>query len=261
MGGLRDTQRQKVYNAETRGFRSHPEAVRRVGLAEAQTTLDILVAEFQTLPVTVGVNRRIKAWGGWYQSWMRHIEVPTEMVPMSTVLHEFAHHLAYHRNVGVEGHGGGFTEAMLDVVTAWVSPSAAVDLEDAYTRGRCKIGGHHVEAKLAAAKEKRDKDGEMADVYLVGYLDTDYSDKLKPYYFTETTGWYDQVSAQMYNGKQYKTLRGARKAAEKVYGSLGETAIIVFKTLGRYNGHLDEYTVWEHKDSIQAVETYSGEWT
>ena len=244
---LRDAQRQKVYNAESVGFRHTNEARRHVNLDEAKEALDILVQEFETQPVTISINRRIKAWGGWYQSWVKNIEVPSNVVPMSTVLHEFAHHLAYHREVGIEGHGGGFTEAMLDVVKAWVGQDVADSLKEAYRRSKCKIGGHHVTEKLEAKKQAWERQ-EPQMVYIIGYEDVSYYSEGKvPHYFVTTTGWFDEVSRRTYQAKVYKTLGGAERAAKKLHGSVTDyetkepVAIKVYTTMMRYHGVLNEW--------------------
>lgn len=245
---LRDSQRQKVYDAEYRGFRQTDEASRNVDLAEAQEMLDILSTEFETGPVAIQRNARIKAWGGWYQSWANMIEVPRSRVPVSTILHEFSHHLAYHREVGHEGHGGGFTEAMLDVVSAWVSPEAAALLADAYAEKRCKVGGHHVLAKDEARKKREAQNNTVQEVFMVGYEDISYySDDKVPFFFQTTTGWFDEVTRKTYQAKMYKTERGAKAAAQKLYGSVkgyedNEAAPIhVYRTVARYSSILNEW--------------------
>ena len=220
---LRDSQRSKVYKAERMGFKDLNESRRNVGITEAQEVLDILVAEFETSRVTIKLNRRIKAWGGWYQRWRKTIEVPRASVPISTVLHEFAHHLSDEREVGEEGHGGGYTEAMLDVVEAWMSPTIREGLAKAYTAQGCKVGGHHVKKKLNAYQERRERDGERRTVYVLRWNDTAYMKNLNG-----RTTW------NIEDARVYLTLKGAKKAAT-------EHGFDVYSVQGFYSAYYDKY--------------------
>lgn len=244
---LRDSQRSKVYRAESSTWGDLNEMRRLVDVPEAEDILGLLMVEFDTSPVVLNVNTRIKAWGGWYKRWEKEIEIPRNKVKVSTILHEFAHHLAYEREVGHEGHGGGFTEAMIDVVTAWDSAHVAALLADSYKRCGVKVGGHHVLAKDEAKQESRNKDGEERDVYMVGWRTAGFYADDTQYYAVTTTGWFDEETRYTHNAKLYLTERGARKAAAKLQGSKRnpntgeEVTIKVYKTRARWAHYMQEW--------------------
>lgn len=138
-----DYQRSKVYSAErTVTFdRDRP----TMNIDDAQRVCDQLAAQFGVETVTVRQNRRIKQYGAWYTRKIEDgvmfpvIESPDNVMPLSVVLHEFAHHLhdaesrSQNRSWSDEaGHGGAFVAAMLRVTEAWCGELVAARLHKAY---------------------------------------------------------------------------------------------------------------------------------
>lgn len=127
---MRDINRERVYRSE-RNIIAHDDAPLNeqvCSIDEAREVIALLADEFGVKPPRIQVNRRIKAWGGWYQNLSQTIEFPREETTYKTVLHEFAHHL----DPGAEGHGPSYCRAMLLVVSAWAGPEAAERLRASY---------------------------------------------------------------------------------------------------------------------------------
>ncbi len=114
----KDTYRQKVYNAESswiRNFGSHGTLL----IEDAEVLLGQLAEHFQVPSVDLVLNRRLQQWAGWYKGgFSAVIEVRRTEPELKTILHEFAHHLDASRRGDYDGkgHGGSYTQAMLEVV-------------------------------------------------------------------------------------------------------------------------------------------------
>lgn len=213
----RDTQKQKVYNAEWRAHYGTEEAIK---VSDSQFILDLLADEFEVSAPTIKVNRRIKAYGGWYKGWQRLIEVPSTVTSLKTLLHEFSHHLEKERRNATDpkeryfdpGHGGAFVESHLDVVEAYYGTQARSELADAYVRANvvtsAKAALDKRQKAREAAEKRKQRDGEKATVYVVANgLETDGTNGM---WVKDASHWaYHVVDA-----KPYKTLRGAKNAAD-----------------------------------------------
>ncbi len=122
----KDTYRQKVYNAESswiRNFGSHG----TIPIEDAEVLLGQLAEHFQVPSVDLVLNRRLQQWAGWYKGgFAAVIEVKRAEPELKTILHEFAHHLDASRRGDYDGkgHGGSYTQAMLEVVEHYFKDSA-----------------------------------------------------------------------------------------------------------------------------------------
>jgi hypothetical protein len=226
-----------------------------VSLADAQEYLDVLAATFEVIPVRIQRNLRIKQWGGWYKRYGGNgplIEVPAGAIKLSTVVHEFAHHLDDMRRESKTysyrdpGHGGAYTEAMLDVVQEVYGSKSRARLEQAYHEGSCLIGAAAAQEKADKAQERKERDrkrdGERGDVYLVARgLELDGSDAqwLEGTYVT-----YHSSSA-----KPYRTLAAAKRAATKAWD-----ASTIYKTRGIFRTGWDgKGAWWQYRDAGQPL--------
>ncbi len=114
----KDTYRQKVYDAENRWIKNYG-SHGTLPIDEANEVLYDLTQHFTVPLVGLRLNRSLKQWSGWYKGgFVAVIEVAREEPALKTVLHEFAHHLDASRRGDYDGkgHGGSYTQAMLEVV-------------------------------------------------------------------------------------------------------------------------------------------------
>ena len=245
----KDMQRNKVYRAEDAWKRDSVDG--QLTLSAAQEWLDILVAQFEVPVVRIQRNLRIKQWGGWYKRYGGNgplIEVPAGAIKLSTVVHEFAHHLDDMRreaktyNYRDPGHGGAYTEAMLDVVKAVYGPASAQRLEQAYHEGSCLVGAQAAQEKAQKAKERkeamRQRDGERGDVYLVARgLETDATNAV----------WLEgsYLTYHVSSAKAYRTLAAAKRAGTKHWD-----AVTIYRSGGIYRTGWDGVgRWWQHRDA------------
>lgn len=155
-----DSYRQKVYNAEQAWVRQDESKMlvlnedgKKFGLSitveDAQLVLDSLAKSFGVEPVVIRTNRRLQQWAGWYArrgvaatGYMPTIEVNSRIFSYKTLLHEFAHHLDAERreNYDGKGHGGSFTEAMLNVVELHLGREAMATLLRSYEQHGALVG-------------------------------------------------------------------------------------------------------------------------
>lgn len=155
-----DSYRQKVYDSESAWLRdeasqmmvSNTEAkmvARKISVEDAQFIVNDLAQDFGIDPVVLVVNSRLKQWAGWYvrqgraeTGWKPTIEFKHSVITYKTMLHEFAHHLDAQRreNYDGKGHGGSFTEAMLDVVDHHIGGKAMVALMRSYENQGAIVG-------------------------------------------------------------------------------------------------------------------------
>ncbi len=135
----KDTYRQKVYNAEGRWIRNWG-GHGTITIEQARPLLDTLVKHFGVRSVQLEQNRRLQQWAGWYRKrgteatyFTPLIEVKNAEPQLKTVLHEFAHHLDAMRNdYDGKGHGGSYTQAMLDVIEFYFDTESMVHLMRCY---------------------------------------------------------------------------------------------------------------------------------
>ncbi len=128
----KDTYRQKVYDAESNWVRNWGSHV-TIPIELARPLLDVLAEHFGVQSVRLEQNRRLQQWSGWYRSYQRLIEVRNSEPQLKTVLHEFAHHLDAQRNdYDGKGHGGSYTQAMLDVIEFYFDTESMVRLMRCY---------------------------------------------------------------------------------------------------------------------------------
>ena len=114
----KDTYRQKVYDAESRWVRNYG-SHGTLPIEAAEVVLGHLVEHFQIPSVDLQINRSLKRYSGWYKGgFAAVIEVAHEEPSLKTILHEFANHLDASRRGDYDGkgHGGSYTQAMLEVV-------------------------------------------------------------------------------------------------------------------------------------------------
>lgn len=186
----KDTWRQKVYDAENAwrtlhlsvqlaGTDSTKMKPRMIGLEDARVVLDDLADSFAIPRVELEVNRKLKQWAGWYR---RHgsvenyyqplIEVSKPIFQYKTLLHEFAHHLDAMRaeNDG-KGHGGSFSQAMLDVVEKHLGREARVDLMRSYENHGVPIGVEETRKAVARSRagisRRQERHGLIEDAWSI----------------------------------------------------------------------------------------------
>ncbi len=143
----KDTYRQKVYDAENRWIRNYG-SHGTLSIEDAKMLLDNLVTHFKIPMVGLRINRSLKQWSGWYKSGgnpsygFAIIEVAREEPALKTVLHEFAHHLDCSRRPDYDGkgHGGSYTQAMLEVVEFYFDTALMVALMRCYEAEGALVG-------------------------------------------------------------------------------------------------------------------------
>jgi len=218
---MRDSKRQKVYNAETRT----PFGTGQINADEAQQTCDLLSAEFDVPLVTVRVNTRMYRWGGMYSTG--RITLPRNITTLETVLHEFAHHLDGRRLkeyrhltstfVNPPSHGATYLRAMLDVTAAWFGKNHSVvgRLTESYTGAglepltteawlRDRLAGAEKAAATEAAKPYT-RSGWIVSLY--GYDDA--------YQSVDRYAGVPQVTSRPGNVQVYLRESAANKAAAR----------------------------------------------
>lgn len=177
----KDSQRSKVYEAENNWKAKLQKVLKHtVSLEEAQEILDSLAKEFRVRPITIQKNARIQAWGGWYSVRKNAIEVPRVPTPITTVLHEFAHHLDYNsKGYGRQGHGPSYTERMLEVIRQFWGSDASFALEECYEQCGVRVGvtvAAQMKEKYSTALERRRaRHGETAEAYCIRTTWRDYN--------------------------------------------------------------------------------------
>lgn len=157
-----DSYRQKVYDAEvdwrTTNLSTADGKALQVTLAEAQVIVDSLCESFDIKPVLIRQNARLQQWAGWYLRWDSKtggsvIEVRRSTFSYKTMLHEFAHHLdACRQDYDGKGHGGSFTQAMLDVVGRHLNEDAMLSLMRCYENQGAIIGAEETRKVVARSK-------------------------------------------------------------------------------------------------------------
>jgi hypothetical protein len=224
---MRDSQQQKVYNAQWGVLPATPTPV-----AEAQEILDHLADVYGTRKVTITVNRRIQAWGGWYRP-TGEIEVPTDTPKLSTVLHEFAHHLSYEAGGGCN-HDGGFIEAFVEVTREHLGDTFAASLEAAFTTAGLRTSLVDYEQKLLEVEEKRAADRaavhERRTGYVVGGEDV-WAGSITFAVSKDRYGYWD-FSDYVHRAKVWLTESGARRAIERENDLSGSRVFRVEEVMG-----------------------------
>lgn len=138
----KDTYRQKVYDAESRWLRDSVDLSGEVlDYVQAQLLLDTLVGAFDIGKVVIRQNKKLRQYAGWYIRWSRTIEIKRPVVGIKTLLHEFSHHLdAERHDYDGKGHGGSYTQAMLEVVEFYFDRSTMAALLRSYEQEGAIIG-------------------------------------------------------------------------------------------------------------------------
>ncbi len=151
MAGTRDAQRSRVYDAEDAWALRMDAARRGAGRAQIAGSNVLLPAEkhFGTLAACQaycdahlpGLPRvRVRSRKGqlkahWEQPAVIALPVPAHGTPWalreSVLLHEMAHHVAFHRD-GAADHGPTFVTRMLELVEQVLGPEAALALRVEY---------------------------------------------------------------------------------------------------------------------------------
>lgn len=248
----RDSQRQKVYNAEGSWERMQYALggleSETITIAQGQEWLDLLAEHFECRPVMLKQNRKIRQWGGWYKPYAMLIEVPGSKLSLKTLAHEFAHHLedmrqAYlpeveRRKYNDPGHGAMYTETMLDVVHAIWGDAPMHALAQSYMKHNVLVGrlaAIERKQKQEKAREARNKRiGERGTVYIVG---NGLAEDIREHtYWADGQYWVNHWQ----NAKAYRTLKGAKNAAQTFMRAT------IYKTEGVYNV---TYGVWRESDT------------
>lgn len=164
---MRDSERQKVYNAEARLHTYW------VLIEEAKEIIDQLCDEFQVKMPTIVHNPRMRQYDGFYRSRDHSITFRSSEPSLKTVLHEFAHALTrtrHSRRVG-RAHGGRFTEAMLDVVRYYLGVEQAANLRQHYLARGLATSAEEEDLweDKVVARRRRDEErvGEKGPVYIL----------------------------------------------------------------------------------------------
>ncbi len=138
----KDTYRQKVYDAENRWIRNWGDHG-TIPIEDARLVLNDLERHFKVPLVSLRINRSLKQWSGWYRGgFAARIEVAREEPSLKTILHEFAHHLDASRRVDYDGkgHGGSYTQAMLEVIEFYFDTTLMVALMRCYEAEGAIVG-------------------------------------------------------------------------------------------------------------------------
>lgn len=225
---MRDSQRSKVYQAERANYVGEKSNDPLVTLAEAQEWLDLLADHFEVGRVPIQRNARMQNFSGWYTRRGPVIEVPEEKVHLTTVAHEFAHHIS----IADPGHGPLYTERHLDVVLVLWGPGAVDILRESYATAGVKVGAEVLEEMERAAQERRDRrraeHGKIRDLYVIR--------RTSDGFYLSDDGWYSPHLNR--STKVWKTERGAMKAAERY----GDHAVEMVS--GEYNYYHDMWELW-----------------
>lgn len=160
----------KCYLAEGRWRSNDVDVNERYDFELARDLIKVLSKEFGVPMPTVQEAKLERGLAGVYH--YNQISFPAgKVVHLSTILHEFAHHL--HRHLGYQGraHGGGYIEAMLTVVSTYLGEGPADDLRAQYEKVGLPVTQademEHVARAAAVADRLRDRVGETGKVYVV----------------------------------------------------------------------------------------------
>ena len=239
-----DYQKSKVYKAEWRWDSTSPlnsELTRGVSLVEADEIVALLATEFGTTKPKVMRNPRMKAYGGWYRSIPPTIEFPSGHVRVSTVLHEFAHHLD-----NQSGHQWTFAQAMCRVVTAYFGAAASIELLRHYEEVGVDVEEsqylERVERNRRAARAAQNRRGKTGTVFTLVRTDANGSGM---YYLshnkTRLTRWSPDAIAVR-----------RRSTIEKIYQDLWRAdQYEIHEVDGVFDGDLNRWRIDPTSDLIR----------
>ena len=173
---MRDSQRQKLYNAEGHWKRERDgEWIMKKGSkdkSEIEALYEMLAEAFGTTKPPVVINTRLKLWAG--TAYHDHIEF-CDGVTLYTALHEFAHWMP-----GSHKHDWKFVSNLLEVVQWWYGDEEARAMRDSFRKYEVIWHLEDSEQKRikaqAAQERRRERHGETGTVYLLvrvvadGYL-------------------------------------------------------------------------------------------
>lgn len=238
MVDMRDSQRQKVYDAEW----AWADSGRQVTINEATNIIKKLSEEFEVPVPSVAYNHQMKRWGGWYLT--NSIEFSSGAIMLKTVLHEFAHHLDSKRkwadrqnpdrrdarNWGWRSHGGSFTEAMIDVVWKYFDADTARALIKRYREYGCDIGSDEEYERVKAANEQyaaaeersRQRDGEEGEVFVVELTHIDNSEIS---YVSDRQSWRAYMCRNIRWAKTWRTKKAADREAKRWQHSMYQAEV------------------------------------
>lgn len=171
---MKDSMQQRSYRAEGAWMNQDFEAARlMINFDQVPAIIERLVSEFGTSTPALFQRSLPRGVAGWHD--YRGITFDLGPIQLSTVLHEFSHHL--HKELGRQGraHGGGFVEAMVEVVRFYFgSDDVAEALRDRYAEKGLPITSaeevSHVERAAAAAHRLQERRGEEGPVFVVSIL-------------------------------------------------------------------------------------------
>lgn len=234
---MRDSQRQKVYNAES-SF-DYREEIKRVTLEEAQQIIENLAGDFSTNKPEAVVNNRLRRVAGQYTHWQNLIEFSNNTPKLSVVVHEFAHHLSRERSKGIYGlraHGGSFTEAMIDCVDAAMGYKPKLTLNAAYIERNVLVGLRHEIEHVAenAKKEFKDpwrRDGEEGKVLVVKGA-SPYTGQTQ--YHAGVDSYGDRYAVNQFAAKGFRYRGAAEKAGKRLFGN---DPFEIIEVDGHYDAH------------------------
>ena len=220
MVSMRDSQRQKVYSAESKyDFLAQ---VGRVDFNFATEAVGCLADTFNVKTPNVALNPRLKRVAGQYIAWENLIELSSPEPRLSIVTHEFAHHLARDRAKGIYGlrpHGGGFTEAMLDVTEDLMGTADRKALNGAYIDKNVLVGMRPEVEHVAdnAAKqyiEPAYRDEEEGKVLVVQKTYDDGTTR----YHAGRDAYGDSYTQVRWYARGYRYPKAAEKAGRRLWG-------------------------------------------
>lgn len=219
---MRDSQRQKVYRAES--AYDYQAKTGRVSFESAQDTVTRLAGSFKVGTPKVNHNPRLRRVSGQYVARENLIEFSAVSPLLSVVVHEFAHHLSRERIkgkklYGLRAHGGGFTEAMLDATEEVMGAANRKILNSAYIDKNVLVGlkpeidhvAKNGEKWLKPAVHRDEEEGTVLVVQKESGLGT-------MFYHAGADAYGDHYTTVRWHAKGFRYPKAAQNAGKRLWG-------------------------------------------
>ena len=221
MVSMRDSQRQKVYRAESKY--DYEAGIERVNADFADEIIGCLADTFKVKKPEVAVNRKLRRVAGQYTGWQNLIEFSSNTPRLSVVTHEFAHHLARERTkgqnlYGLRAHGGGFTEAMLDVTEDIVGTADRKILNSAYIDKNVLVGLKPEIDHVAANQQKQYGPAQRRDQEEGKVLVVQKQTLNGTLYHAGVDSFGDNYTTVRWYARGYRYPKAAEKAGKRLWG-------------------------------------------
>ena len=135
LGNPRDSQRSKVYAAESEWLASYPRAARKLSKEQAQEFIHNLALRHRTSIPEIRINGHLKATLAQYHPTTQIISVAQGGTEALVVLHEFAHHGVLSKSrKPLAHHGPRFIKWYLSAVEGEWGKKAATSLKAIFVK-------------------------------------------------------------------------------------------------------------------------------